>query len=311
MYKGLLVSLLIAACCTTTNALAGSIAELQEIQSLLQKNQTRDAIQVATTYLRNTPNDPDAILLLSSAYIQNNSFSEARNMLNKYRQQLEHHPQFYNNMAFIYYSAGDDKNAVAMLELGIKNHPAYAALYDNLSSIYAFKAKKAYEKAINDESNTTPESPPPLKLTYYADFTTSSNQEAVPQEPTQSSNKATALTQGEARRDIEATISGWATAWSRQDAVQYLSFYSESFATPPGVSRSDWQYYRRDRLKAPSFIEVKVSNFDIVLSTDSSLASVHFLQHYRSNTLDDKIVKQVVLQNTGNSWKIISENVSN
>jgi len=41
------------------------------------------------------------------------------------------------------------------------------------------------------------------------------------------------------------------------------------------------------------------------------MASVHFLQHYRSNTLNDKVVKQIVLQKEMQNWVIISENVAN
>ena len=58
------------------------------------------------------------------------------------------------------------------------------------------------------------------------------------------------------------------------------------------------------------FIDVQVSNFTI-RETDTQLA-ITFMQHYRSNTVDDRIRKRLVFQKNGNDLskaKIVNEKV--
>ncbi len=98
----------------------------------------------------------------------------------------------------------------------------------------------------------------------------------------------------------------WAQAWSRRDIEDYLAFYASKFQPGKRLTREQWQARRRQRLAAPSFVEVTISEFQTsILSADR--ATVRFVQDYRSDTLNDHGFKTLELVREGGSWKILRE----
>ncbi len=106
----------------------------------------------------------------------------------------------------------------------------------------------------------------------------------------------------DARRAIEA----WAAAWSEQRVDGYLAAYASGFVPPGGRNRAQWRSYRRDRLSAPSFISVRLSQLDITRQGDERARGT-FLQDYRSSTISDVVEKTLELVWEEGGWRILSE----
>ena len=281
---------------------AAESAELLEISRLVESNQLSEAKKQLDDILDNDANDPQALLMLSGIQLKENQVSQALQTLTNQEQRLKRFPTYYNNLAYAYFFKGKDKLAIATLQKGLQQDPDYNTLYENLSTIYAFMAKKAYENAI-DNANKIQTDLPQLKLTNHL--------RQAPVNSTIIKNIPKSADLGREKQQIKELLHSWAKAWSDQDSKRYLNNYSDAFSTPSGVNINSWRNYRDERIRAPRFIEVKLSNMNIVIAKDASMASVHFLQHYRSNTLNDKVVKQIVLQKEMQNWVIISENVAN
>ena len=275
-------------------------ATIQKALSLIEANQLDDATNQLNTLINESDNH-QAQLLLTSVLLKKNQVSQALQVLQDRRQSLQKFPSYYNNLAYAYFYKGKDKLAIKTLQKGLQQNSDYNTLYENLSTIYAFMAKKAYEKAI-DDTNKIQQELPQLKLSNQIQTTP-----PIP-ETKNISQKADLVRE---KGEIEKTLVNWSKAWSDQDSRRYLAFYSNAFNTPAGVSIKAWRKYRDERIRAPRFIKVKLTSLNVIMSGDGSLASVHFLQHYRSNTLNDKVIKHVVLQKKTDKWMIISENVAN
>lgn len=94
------------------------------------------------------------------------------------------------------------------------------------------------------------------------------------------------------REQAIGLVRDWAQAWSAQNVEKYLGYYRKGYRPNANLSHEQWVDQRRIRLTNKSFIDVKV--FDFKVEPAANGFSVTFKQHYRSNTLDDTIVKQLV-----------------
>jgi len=115
------------------------------------------------------------------------------------------------------------------------------------------------------------------------------------------------------RQRAQATnlVRNWATAWSNQSVADYIAYYADDYRPRKGnLNHKQWLEQRRIRLTNKKFIQVAVRDFSIEEATDKFV--VTFSQHYRSNTLDDTIRKQLVFAKAGEDWsdsKIVDERV--
>lgn len=101
-------------------------------------------------------------------------------------------------------------------------------------------------------------------------------------------------------------VNSWAAAWSSKHADDYLSFYADDFALPKGISRSDWEAQRSQRIKEQKFIRVIVRKAS-VSRIDDSHARVTFKQVYSSDRHRDTSSKTLVLVHSGGDWLIQQE----
>lgn len=101
-------------------------------------------------------------------------------------------------------------------------------------------------------------------------------------------------------------VESWASAWSDQRVDDYLMSYASGFVPPRRMSRSQWERNRRERLTAPSFISVRLSQLEIMRQSDDRARAV-FLQNYRSNTIADMVEKTLELVWEDGAWRILSE----
>jgi ketosteroid isomerase-like protein len=122
---------------------------------------------------------------------------------------------------------------------------------------------------------------------------------AAPAEKPRDSNK-------DAEDQIEKAVRGWADAWSTKHVASYIGFYSRSFK-PAGLSRSEWEKQRHERIEGVKKIEVKLSNIRVKL--DGDRATVRFVQRYKSDRLDTSAGKTLILEKNGGRWLIVEERV--
>ncbi len=101
-------------------------------------------------------------------------------------------------------------------------------------------------------------------------------------------------------------VGEWAAAWSSQDPARYLAFYAEDFVPDRGFSRSAWERQRRQRLRAPQFVQIDIENIQ-VLETGSDTPRTVFTQRYESDTFSDQVTKSLTWGRSDASWRIISE----
>ncbi len=111
---------------------------------------------------------------------------------------------------------------------------------------------------------------------------------------------------GSAFRSVMNSVSSWADAWSAQDASRYLSYYASSFSPNGGLSRSQWEAQRRERLAAPDFIKVSISDAELERLEDNRVQVV-FSQSYRSNRFNNTVRKRMDLVWENGAWKIARE----
>jgi tetratricopeptide (TPR) repeat protein len=102
-------------------------------------------------------------------------------------------------------------------------------------------------------------------------------------------------------------VRNWASAWSAQDADSYLAAYSPKFQPDEGKSRREWERERRERVTAPSYVKVGVSEPAVIINGDGT-AEVKFRQSYDSNRLKSHSVrKTLTLAKTKSGWQITRE----
>jgi len=111
--------------------------------------------------------------------------------------------------------------------------------------------------------------------------------------------------QAVALAQLERATANWATAWSRKDVPAYLAFYSRSFQPPTGLSRSDWEKQRHDRLNRSGTIKVTIDDLKVVADGDGW--RVTFRQHYRATGLESTATKSMRWVHEGGRWLIQAE----
>ena len=119
------------------------------------------------------------------------------------------------------------------------------------------------------------------------------------------------LSQETLNKTAVALVQKWASAWSAQNVPAYVARYADDFRPSSGLSHQQWLAQRQVRLTNKSFIDVKVSKFKV--DDQGGTFSVTFSQHYRSNNVDDRIVKQLVFLKKGDDWsdaKIVAEKIT-
>ena len=112
----------------------------------------------------------------------------------------------------------------------------------------------------------------------------------------------------ELRAELEAAVTAWASAWSHQRVKEYLGFYASEFQPSGHPSRAAWEAVRRQRVAAPSFIEVEIDLDSMTVErTGPDAASATFGQSYRSDRYSDSVTKTLGFVRESGAWRIRSE----
>ena len=102
------------------------------------------------------------------------------------------------------------------------------------------------------------------------------------------------------------SVNQWANAWSAQDVDRYLAAYANEFIPTKGLTKKRWEKIRIERLLAPSFIKITLSNLKISMRGEN-YAKVNFMQTYQSDSYKDRIKKELFLEKINGEWLIIKE----
>lgn len=108
------------------------------------------------------------------------------------------------------------------------------------------------------------------------------------------------------QQPIMDAVTAWAKKWAGQDIEGYLAAYSANYEPQANKTRAEWEAQRRSRLAAPGKISIDISQPSVLL-LDDQLATVKFLQKYRSDKYSDTVRKTLLLERVENSWLIVRE----
>src|SRR5256885_3650866 len=309
--------------------------ELQDIDALVKKGQHAKALERVDQYLAQKPRDAKGRFIKGLILAEQNKSAEAIEVFAALSRDYPELPEPYNNLAVLYAAQGQYEKARQQLEMSIRTHPSYATAYENLGNVYTKLASQAYDKALQfDSSNSAAKN----KLSLIHDLISSrparsaSAASGTPTEPAPTPSAArtapaksaeTKLAAAKAKsvarkpaekparaegggEEVLQTVLAWAGAWSKQNVESYLAFYAQDFKTPKGEARSEWEAARRQRISSPTKIEVAVESPKVTLK-DQNNAVVSFRQAYRSDNLNIRSSKTLVMVRNEGRWLIQQE----
>ena len=104
--------------------------------------------------------------------------------------------------------------------------------------------------------------------------------------------------------DIRSNIYAWADAWQHRNIKHYMSFYSPAFRSK-GLDFNGWLQKKTEFFQRPGHIRVQIS--DLWVFIEGKNATVRFVQRYQDPKVLDIGEKTLVLVNSKDKWRIISE----
>ena len=105
-------------------------------------------------------------------------------------------------------------------------------------------------------------------------------------------------------------VEAWRAAWSAADVDGYLDSYIDGYRPDASTSHASWRTTRRQRLSAPSFIDVRLGTLQVMESNPDRVV-LRFEQVYESNSFSDRVVKTLTLVRTEDGdWRIATEAAS-
>jgi hypothetical protein len=104
---------------------------------------------------------------------------------------------------------------------------------------------------------------------------------------------------------IRTGLKSWVNAWQSRNVPLYLSFYSKAFKDHKR-SRPKWEAYRRQSLNNSSNISIKITDIKTQAS-NNMVIRVTFIQRFKSDTISDVGMKELVWAKEDGNWKIIKE----
>lgn len=286
-----------------------------------------EALAILDEQLTSQPRDPQLLLLKGVVLAETGRGKEARSI---FQNLIVDHPQLpepYNNLAVLYAAEGDFDKARTVLEMAIKTNPSYATAYENLGDVYAKLASESYARALNLQPRK--ELQPKLRLINQVVALTPASAAPAPAAaplPAPSSGTGSTVTSvastssaagpsaaaqaGKADESLveeaRQAVDRWRQAWSAKDIQAYIDSYVPGYTPAKGTSHAQWVNERTSRIVPRKRIEVEVSDLQVRARPDGSL-QVRFLQHYRSDALDNRTRKELVLVRQDSRWLIASE----
>lgn len=328
---------MVAGACAGSNALAQTVSPQAEVRHMVQAGQLTAASKEIARQLQRPEPEPGMQLLQCVVQAQQNQTDKAIVCLSTLIKQRPDMLEAYNNLGVLYASKGQHEEAQRWFTLALQRQPTLWTLHQNLQSLQADLARKAYSRALQNE---LPLKNVPAKLTMLGTTTltqTAVVQTAKPAEPAPTplpisglagpDNKPTAFQtagpvtdeKGQAqkiktnslddatRQQLQEAVQAWAQAWSAQNMKAYFAAYTPEYTPGKSMTRAAWEAERTDRIAGREFVRVKVSNFSFENTGTKVIA--RFNQFYESGNLQSTHRKRLELVQQESQWKIARETV--
>lgn len=339
-HKSILALIGIALCVSTA-----AYADTAAIQALIDQDQNTQALTAADSYLSEPgDNDIDARFLRGIALARLGKTDPAIDAFGKLAREYPQVPEYANNLAVLYAQKGEYEKARRWLEAAMSTHPAYATAHRNLGDVYTALAAQAYSKALDqtgdsadlgvklDLVTTLYDGPGATATLTQAKPSAATTPEAQtqprvvvapapkpePARPPQTDTPPAAPVPAIAQQDTQSpaasdqqeavlqAVRRWAKAWSGQEVQTYLDSYADNFNPGKGQTLEQWRSERRERVSSPAHISVELINPSVRIGEDGR-ARVTFQQNYAADSYSDKVLKTLILGQTGNRWLIERE----
>lgn len=217
-------------------------------------------------------------------------------------------PEPKNNLAVAMLKLGKLNEAQQALEAAVTSQPSFRTAQANRKRLYDYLAAQAYERAIGNTEN-----PPPPHLDLL-DRVAQPVAKAEPVKPPVTLPAPVTPAAGPSEtaiaEDIRKRLQVWSRAWSIGDVETYLASYSSHFdPEEDGTDYNQWRNVRRARLTLANNTQVVLQDIRVYLDADRRQAIAEFVQNYRSDRYQDKVVKQLLMANEKDHWLILSERV--
>jgi len=305
----------VVAACALLFSMPALATEVQEINQQFRKGDLPGALDRANRYLAKTPKDAQARFLKGLILADQGKTNDAITVFTGLTEDFPELPEPYNNLAVLYASQSKYDAAKNALEMAIRTHPSYATAHENLGDIYAKMASIAYDKALAlDSKNATAQTKlaliqdmiqgQPRKPMVAKPVATTPKPVTKPAAAEPASAKPAPANTAQSGNTVEVAVIQWAKAWSARDVSAYLAAYASDYTTD-GMTRSNWEAQRRERVGGPKNIDVQLSNMTIDQQGDT--ASVTFRQTYRSDRLSSTVTKTLKLALQNGQWRIVDE----
>ncbi len=310
----------------------------EQIQRLIQQGDFEKALVMVEERLSKNPNEIQVLFLKGLTLASMDRLKEEELVFINLTENHPELPEPFNNLAVIYASSGEYDKAKEALISAINTHPSYAIAHENLGDIYAKMASQAYNQALKLDSDNKETR---KKLAMINDLIlepeavtedqrlTAIRPEAIAQidtEPVVQKSepepelakfdpRPTAILEPSfdseaARKEVEIAVNSWASAWSSKDVDRYIKSYSVKFVPPNGLSRAKWQEQRHIRLNQPKYIKITLKDMTVKI-LGKNFAVARFTQTYQSDTYNDQVTKQLLLDNADGAAWLISREESN
>ncbi len=99
-------------------------------------------------------------------------------------------------------------------------------------------------------------------------------------------------------------LEGWRQSWGNKDLDNYMSYYSEKFSSN-GMNRSQWRRFKKNLSKNYEYINVELRDVQ-VFNQDKKIV-FRFIQHYRSDKMQDVGTKTIYALRKESGYEIIGE----
>ncbi|MFC3105641.1 L,D-transpeptidase Cds6 family protein [Salinisphaera aquimarina] len=300
-------------------------ADLGSARDALAAGNYSDAITDLDQVLEKSPKNEEARFLKGLAFARSGDTDSALKVFNALVEDQPDMAEAWNNLGVLRARDGDLTGARDALQQATRIDPQHGPAQENLGDIYVALARNAYSRAGELESDNALARAKSQQLAAFIGSGQGSDQGSdqgnaqggAQTASAQASSGAstpppvpnvTRGAQGQAMVDTstpQAALQTWSQAWSDQDVGAYLAMYSDAFVPDDGASRSAWAAQRRQRVSAPSRIEVTIS--DVQVTRRGEQALLRFSQRYRSNTYQDREHKALLMGEGADGWQILRE----
>jgi tetratricopeptide (TPR) repeat protein len=288
-----------------------------------EMNRSADAINVFTKLSEDYPELPEPYNNLAVLYAQQKQYDKARTAL---EMAIRTHPAYaiaYENLGDIYAKLAsqaydkalqfDGGNTATQNKLALIRDLITTSGKGNVKPTASAPAVSAPPPVVATAPTPAPAQPVVKQVATATVVATTPGaaapaiNEAKPTPPPAPAIEAKPVVRDAASDDVAKALATWANAWSRKDMKAYLATYSSDFNTPKGVSRSNWEKEREQRIGArPGKISVTYDEPSISINGDR--ATVRFKQHYKAPGMSSSSNKTLVFVRAGSKWLIKEEN---